>query len=138
MTRILADTGPLVALLDTSDHAHPWALDCFKRLHGSLLTCEAVLSETCHLLRRAGPALASFLAMCRSGLFETPIRFDSERDSILDLLESYRNTPMDFADACLVRLSETHEPCLVWTLDTDFKHYRRHKRRTIPLLAPWT
>jgi hypothetical protein len=43
---------------------------------------------------------------------------------------------MDLADACLVRMSEMHADCVVWTPDSDFRVYRRHGRQTIPLLAP--
>jgi predicted nucleic acid-binding protein len=41
---------------------------------------------------------------------------------------------MSLADACLVRLSELHSDCQVFTLDADFR--RRHGRQVIPLLAP--
>jgi len=43
---------------------------------------------------------------------------------------------MDFADACLVLMSEEIEDSLLITLDKDFKFYRRRGRRVIPLLAP--
>jgi len=43
---------------------------------------------------------------------------------------------MDFADACLVRMSELARDCQVWTLDGDFKVYRRNERLHIPLIFP--
>jgi hypothetical protein len=43
---------------------------------------------------------------------------------------------MSLADACLVRLSEPHSDCQVFTLDADFRRYRRHGRQAIPLPAP--
>ena len=49
----------------------------------------------------------------------------------------YREIPMDLADACVVRLSELFVDRLVWTVDSDFKFYRRNKRASIPLMAPW-
>lgn len=52
------------------------------------------------------------------------------------LLKKYRDVPMDFADACLVRMTELSADCLVWTTDSDFAVYRRHGRKTIPLLIP--
>ena len=48
----------------------------------------------------------------------------------------YRNRPMSLADACLVRLSELHTSGEVFTLDSDFRIYRRHGNRVIPLLIP--
>lgn len=44
---------------------------------------------------------------------------------------------MDLADACVVRLSELLPGRVVWTVDSDFKVYRRNKRAVVPLLAPW-
>ena len=43
---------------------------------------------------------------------------------------------MSVADACLVRLSETIAGSTVFTLDGDFRIYRRRGRHTIPLLIP--
>ena len=43
---------------------------------------------------------------------------------------------MDFADACLVRMSELARDCQVWTVDGDFKVYRRNERLHIPLIFP--
>jgi uncharacterized protein len=47
------------------------------------------------------------------------------------------NVPASSADACLVRMSELHDRCRVFTLDADFHMYRRHGRKVIPLLTPW-
>jgi hypothetical protein len=43
---------------------------------------------------------------------------------------------MSLPDACLVRMSELIGDGVVFTLDSDFRIYRRHKRQTIPLLIP--
>ncbi|MFY9825220.1 MAG: hypothetical protein WAM82_27830 [Thermoanaerobaculia bacterium] len=48
----------------------------------------------------------------------------------------YADVPMDLADACMVRLSELNESCVLWTLDSDFRIYRRNGRSVIPLLLP--
>jgi len=39
-------------------------------------------------------------------------------------------------DATLVRLSELHRDCRVFTLDSDFQIYRRHRSKVIPVLMP--
>jgi hypothetical protein len=51
-------------------------------------------------------------------------------------MRRYADAPMSLADACLVRLSERIPDCLVFTLGSDFAHYRRNGRQTIPLLRP--
>jgi hypothetical protein len=43
---------------------------------------------------------------------------------------------MSLADACLVRLAERIPGCRLLTLDSDFTHYRRSGRHSIPLLIP--
>jgi hypothetical protein len=48
---VLLDTGPLVAFLNRHDDAHEWAVARFKEIEPPFLTCEAVLSETIHLLQ---------------------------------------------------------------------------------------
>ena len=52
------------------------------------------------------------------------------------LMKKYRSTPMSLADASLVRMSELHSDSSVFTLDADFKIYRRHGRQVIPLIIP--
>jgi predicted nucleic acid-binding protein len=51
-------------------------------------------------------------------------------------MRRYRNRPMSLADACLVRLSEIHATGLVLTLDGDFRIYRRHGNKVIPVRMP--
>jgi hypothetical protein len=43
---------------------------------------------------------------------------------------------MDIADACLGRMTETHERSRVLTTDSHFRIYRRNGRQIIPVLAP--
>lgn len=43
---------------------------------------------------------------------------------------------MALADACLVRLAELHPAGRVFTFDGDFRIYRRHGNKVIPVLMP--
>jgi hypothetical protein len=43
---------------------------------------------------------------------------------------------MSLADACLVRLAELHLGGVLFTLDADFRIYRRHGNKVIPILMP--
>lgn len=49
-TEVLVDTGPLVAFFDRRDQHHAWTKTQMAHLTTPLYTCEAVLSETFHLL----------------------------------------------------------------------------------------
>ncbi len=66
------------------------------------------------------------------------IGIDLEEDAagIASLMQRYADTPMSLADACLVRLTERFPDCRLFTLDSDFEHYRRNGRQVIPLLHP--
>lgn len=53
------------------------------------------------------------------------------------LAARYADRPMDLADASVVRMSELHSKCRVWTVDhSDFAIYRRMGRRPIPCKFP--
>lgn len=138
MTAIIADTGPIVALLDQSDAQRDWALRCFRVIRPPILICEAVLGEAWHLLRRMPSSRATLASMIEQGALKVAFNFPTQRIETLALLQKYGDTPMDFADACLVRMSEMQHDCKVWTIDTDFKFYRRNNRHIVPVLAPWS
>lgn len=137
MREAIADTGALVALLDQSDYHHEWAIECFKTLRAPVITCEAVLAEVWHLLGAAPPSRKTLAKLHRDGIIQLPFDFEAQAVSIWQLLEKYADIPMDLADACVVRLSELFVDRVVWTVDSDFKFYRRNKRAAIPLIAPW-
>ena len=48
----------------------------------------------------------------------------------------YVDVPMSFADACLVRMTETLPDPILLTTDRDFRIYRRHGRQVIPCKMP--
>jgi predicted nucleic acid-binding protein len=60
----------------------------------------------------------------------------NEHADLRALMRRYRNRPMSLAHACLVRLSEIHATGQVFTLDSDFRIYRRHGNRVIPVPMP--
>src|SRR5690349_19647139 len=115
-TAVLLDTGPLVAALSRDDSAHAWAKEQFQSLEGPFLTCEAVISEACHLLRRTDGGAGAVLALLDSGALRIGMDLTSELTAVRKLLERYRNVPASFADVCLVRMSEIYDACLVVTL----------------------
>jgi uncharacterized protein len=133
---ILLDTGPWVALHCRDDAFHGWAREQFAQINGPLLTCEAVVAETCFLLARGGHDPAKALALVARGVVRVGMVLNEEIVPVQSLFERYDNVPASLADACLVRMSELFERCRVFTLDADFHIYRRHGRKVIPLLCP--
>jgi uncharacterized protein len=104
------------------------------RVSAPWMTCEAVLSETFHLLGGRG-ATSVALLLCRRVLI-CSYRFADDPDAVLKLLEKYSQVPMSFADACLVRMTEVVNDPTLLTTDADFRIYRRHGRQTIPCMLP--
>lgn len=136
MTRTLLDSGPLVAFYSTKDRYHDWAFAQFHALTSPVLTCEAVLVEACFLVQRNRGNPRTILRAVQQGIIEVVFNLAKEATVLEVLLEHYADTPMSLADACLVRMSELHPDCCVFTLDSDFKQYRRNRRQVIPLLSP--
>ena len=48
----------------------------------------------------------------------------------------YRDTPADFADACLIAMADELDTGDILTLDSDFAHYRWRRTRSFNLLIP--
>jgi len=93
-----------------------------------------VLAETFYLLGQRGAAALTAL-LRRRALF-TPFDFSREQETVLALMRKYANVPMSLADACLVRMTETHADPVVLTTDADFSIYRRHSRQVVPCIMP--
>ena len=128
---ILLDTGPLVALLVRSDRHHQKAKALFASLRHPLITCEAVLSETCFLMAKADPrGPDEVLALARKGLYEIPFQLSATTEAIELLLKKYRTVPISLADACLIQMANQHDTPFIATFDSDFHIYRwgRNKR----------
>jgi predicted nucleic acid-binding protein len=134
--RVLLDTGPLIALLDRRDQHHAWVQAQFEEIVPPLLTCDAVLTEACFLARRSAGRTQAALELFERGVARLAFDLDANFAAVSSLMKRYANVPMSLADACLVRLSELVADCVAFTLDSDFRIYRRHGRQKVPLLMP--
>ncbi len=138
MATIIADTGPLIALLDQWEAAHGWVREQFGRLREPLLTCDVVLAETVYLLLRRGFSPERFFQLFHRKVIE--LRFNLQREwlRIENLMTLCHDTPMSLADACLVRMCEQQRAGVIFTLNRDFQIYRKNGDQPIPLLAPFS
>ena len=105
-------------------------------LNPPLVTCEPVITEACFLIQRAGGRPAELIRKITQRSLEVGIDLEEDASGIESLMQRYADTPMSLADACLVRLTERFPDCRLFTLDSDFEHYRRNGRQVIPLLHP--
>ena len=115
---------------------HLWTVEKWKRLRPPLLTCEPVLTEAAFLLKRESRDVDAFFALLERGVIRIALAVQDEQPDLRALMHRYRNRPMFLADACLVRLSEVRMTGQVFTLDSDFRIYRRHGNKVIPVLMP--
>ena len=101
------------------------------------MTCEPVLTEAFHLLSKVRGGQAALRTGLREGLIVLDFDVRSELEAILELMSRYENLPMSLADACLVRMAEINPGSQVFTLDEDFRVYRKNRSEAIPLIAPF-
>lgn len=134
MTPVLLDTGVIVALLDRSERNHARCVEAIEAVAAPLITCEAVIAESCYLLRNLSGAPDAVLENVEAGVFEIPFRLIGASRNIRLLMKQYARVPMDFADACLVHLADEVGTGKLLTLDSDFRVYRWRKRRAFELL----
>lgn len=131
---VVVDAGFVVALLSSRDNHHEWAVTQASEFPPPWSTCEAVLSESFHLLGgRGAPNLG---ALVRRRALLVTFEFVKNVEPVVKLIEKYSDVPMSFADACLVRMTETLADPIVLTTDEDFRFYRRHSRQVVPCLMP--
>jgi predicted nucleic acid-binding protein len=134
--RTVVDAGPIVALLIAADQHHAWTRGMWGQLEPPFFTCEAVLSEAQHVVRRLGGDPLAVLRFVQKGALKVAFDVDNEVERLLELQRAYADVPMSLADACLVRMTELQEASRVMTTDPDFRIYRRNRRQVIPLLVP--
>ena len=134
MNPLIFDTGPLVAWFCPRDRHHEWARKTFSEIPAGGLICEAVLAEVCHLVSKDGIARGKVLEFVEQGGL-TPVYLGGELSALRELLDRYADTPMDFADACIVRLTELYSDGIVCTTGGDFQFFRKNGREPISLLA---
>jgi predicted nucleic acid-binding protein len=132
----LIDTGPLISFLASGLTHHSWTCDQWKLFRPPLLTCEPVLTEAAFLLKREGREADPLFALLERGVIRIALDIQEEYADLRALMHRYRNRPMSLADACLVRMSELYALGEVFTLDADFRIYRRHGNKVIPVLMP--
>lgn len=133
---ILVDASFLIAVYDRRAAYHPQCMSALARVNQSLVTCEAVVTEAMHLLRHMSGAPEAILTSIRKGELEIPFQLAPRVGEVLDSFTKYRDTPCDFADACLIQMANELGTGDILTLDSDFKHYRWRRNRRFNLLIP--
>jgi uncharacterized protein len=126
----IIDTGAILALLDRTDRWHRRCADAFRQLRLPLWTSEAVLTELFHLVGDNSREVRAAWKFVRSGALTVAPMGNDDLPLLDALMHQYRDRPMDFADATLVRIAERESLNLILTIDhDDFETYRIQGRR---------
>ncbi|MGH9463900.1 MAG: type II toxin-antitoxin system VapC family toxin [Vicinamibacteria bacterium] len=122
---ILADTGPLVALFDPKDSLHQHSAKVLARVKEPLLSTVPILTEAFHMLTPASQGsdrLRDFILQRGLSIW---FLSTTALERSFELMERYRDQPMDLADASLVVAAEELSTPKVFTFDRgDFQTYR--------------
>jgi uncharacterized protein len=131
----IADTGFVVAFGNRNDRHHAWAVEVAKGVTEPLLTCEAVLAEAVFHLGSA----SYVLSLVRDEMLRVAFDASKNWERLRQLAAHNEDRGPDFADLCLICLSEAFPRHVVITVDaSDFRVYRRNRSERIPLLCPPT
>lgn len=128
---VLVDTGPLVALIDTNDKHHERCREASRSIPAPLGTVWPVITEAMYLLSFSWQAQDILWDTIQHGrLHLLPLGLEDVA-RMRQLMQKYRDLPMDLADAALVAAAEREHVSVIFTLDRrDFALYRpaRHGR----------
>jgi len=131
---VLLDTGVIVGLLDRSEKRHQACADAVQELEAPLITCEAVIAESCFLLRNLAGAPEAVIENVSAGIFQIAFQLSREAAGVKHVLRKYRDRKIDLADACLIRLADEFGTGDILTLDGDFEIYRWGKNKAFRML----
>ena len=129
---VIADTGFWLALANRKDEHHSAAREALKKLREPLISTWPVMTETCHLLaaRLGVAAELAFIDAANHGAFGIFNLTPAHLPRIHELMEQYRNLPMDLADASLVILAKHLASGRILSTDRrDFGAYRWKNRK---------
>jgi uncharacterized protein len=134
MKPVLLDTGFIVALLDRSESFHKTCTHTVREVQAPLATCEAVITESCYLLRNLSGASDAVIDNIAAGIFQIPFQLSRDTAGVKQVLRKYKDRKIDLADACLICLADQFGTGDILTLDQDFAIYRWGKNKSFRVL----
>ena len=93
MKPVLLDTGVIVALLDRSERLHEACAEAVRELEAPLITCEAVIAESCYLLRKLAGAAEAVIDNVAAGIFQIPFQLSQEAAGVKQILRKISGSP---------------------------------------------
>lgn len=130
---LIVDTGFLVALYILRDKLHQQALNFLQQNNQALITAAPVIVETCYFLdAKAKIALLNWVECGGIKVVDVPVAAYRE---IAFAIEKYADHEIDFTDAALIWLANTHQHKQILTVDkNDFSAFRLKNNQWFDLL----
>lgn len=132
----VADTGFVVALLNSSDIKHQDVTSVYLQQRQILLP-QTVLAEVAYLLGRdAGiSTVVAFLRGIADSRFNLIGLIDSDVERVAKILEKYADSRIDFVDTSVMAVAERYSITTILTLDQrDFRLFRPQHCETFDIL----
>ena len=135
MRGVLVDAGPLVALIDAGDAYHRACVDTLKSIREPLITVWPAFTEAMYILGGSWQGQKALWSRIEADALTLAPLDASDAPRMRELMEKYRDLPMDLADAALVRTAERESLTRIFTLDRrHFSIYRPGRRRRFAIL----
>lgn len=132
---MLVDAGPLVAMLDRGDSEHEACVAALQTLRDPLITVWPAFTEAMYLLGGSWPAQKALWSRLETDALTLAPLDEADAPRMRELMEKYRDLPMDLADAALVRVAEREALTGIFTLDRKhFSIYRPGRRRRFAIV----
>lgn len=134
---ILVDAGPLVALIHADDNHHERCKAVLKSLDEPMASVWPPVTEAMYLLGFASEAQQALWEFVERGALSILPLDLTDVPRMRELMEKYRDLPMDMADAALVRVAERERIRRIFTLDRrDFSIYRPDQLGSFDIVPP--
>ena len=135
MTRVLVDTGPLVAIVSRRDNHHQVCVEQLRSLAPPLFTSWPVITEAAWLLRHDPSGIQRLLSSADVGFMQILALAGDASAWLAKFLRRYQKLGAQVADGSLVYLAEREGIDTIFTLDRrDFSIYRFRRNRSFFLL----
>jgi predicted nucleic acid-binding protein len=132
---VLVDAGPLVALLDRADREHEACVATLRALRKPLITVWPAFTEAMYLLGGSWLGQKGLWSRLETQALTLASLDQQDAPRMRELMEKYRDLPMDLADAALVRVAERESLTEIFTLDRrHFSVYRPGRRRRFSIV----
>lgn len=132
---MLVDAGPLVALIDRGDPEHDGCVVALKGIRDPLVTVWPAFAEAMYLLGGSWPGQKALWSRLETAALALAPLDETDAPRMRELMEKYRDLPMDLADAALVRVAERDSLTEIFTLDRKhFSIYRPGRRRRFSIV----